>query len=87
MKFDPAKDAQNIEKHGLSLSRAAELDLEVAMIDDRADYGETRYIGYGTLDELPHCLVFTVRDGEVRPISLRRCHRREWVRYVVRQNR
>jgi uncharacterized DUF497 family protein len=65
----------------LSLVRAEEIDLRFAMIDDRADYGETRFIGYGLLDGRPHCLIFTMRDGEVRPISLRRAHIREYGRY------
>lgn len=52
------------------------------MVDDRAEYGETRYIGYGRIDGLPRCLIFTLRDGEVRPISLRRAHAKEYHRHV-----
>ena len=82
MKFDPAKEDANVAKHRVSLARAADFDLAFAMIDDRADYGEDRFIGYGLLDGLPHCLVFTTRDGTVRPISLRRAHDKEYRRYV-----
>lgn len=82
MQFDPAKDASNHAKHGISLSRAADLELEATMVDDRADYGEPRWVGFGMIDGLPYCLVFTVRDGEVRPISLRRAGMREYRRYV-----
>jgi hypothetical protein len=82
MRFDADKDQRNRAKHGLSLARAADLDLRKAMVDARHDYGETRFIGYGLLDDLPHVLVFTLRDGEVRPISLRRAHIREYSRHV-----
>lgn len=42
--FDPGKDASNRAKHGLSLARAAEMDLHAAAVlaDDRQDYGEPR---------------------------------------------
>jgi uncharacterized DUF497 family protein len=35
--FDPAKDASNLEKHGLSLALAADLDWEASLVwvDDR----------------------------------------------------
>ena len=80
--FDPAKDAANIEKHGVSLARAGEMTIVAALIDDRADYGEVRYRAYGHIDGVAHCLVFTVRDGEGRAISLRRAHSKEVRRYV-----
>ena len=82
MKFDPDKDARNIEKHGLSLARADELEIEAFREDDRHDYGERRFRAFGVLDGRAHCLVFTLRDGEVRAISLRRAHDKEYGRYV-----
>lgn len=82
MQFDPAKDAANIVKHGVSLARAEELVIEKSMVDGRRDYGEVRYLAYGMLDGLPHVLAFTVRDGEVRPISFRRAHLKEYQRNV-----
>lgn len=44
--FDPAKDASNFSKHGLSLAVALELDWDEALvwIDERQDYGEMRMI-------------------------------------------
>ena len=50
--------------------------------DDRFDYGEPRYRAYGLLDRQPYCLVFTIRDGAYRPISLRRAHAKELKRYA-----
>jgi uncharacterized DUF497 family protein len=42
--FDPAKDAINRVKHGLSLADAAAFEMKTAVveIDDRYDYGEVR---------------------------------------------
>ena len=42
MTFDPAKNAANIAKHGVSLAMASELDWESALLwpDKRRDYGE-----------------------------------------------
>ncbi|MEF2550385.1 BrnA antitoxin family protein [Aurantimonas sp. A2-1-M11] len=52
MDFDPAKDADDLGKHGISLARTVDMDLRMAIEDDRHD------------------------DGAVRPISLRRAHKR-----------
>lgn len=83
IEFDPAKDALNIEKHGLSLAAAAGLDLLTAavMVDDRVDYGEVRYRAYGRIDGEGYCLAFAIRDTTLRPISFRRAHEKEMRRY------
>lgn len=77
--FDPAKDAANVGKHGLSLSRAADMVMDEALIeaDERFAYREARWIAYGELDGRLHVLAFTIRDGAVRAISLRKANRRE----------
>ena len=80
--FDPSKNEINRAKHGLDLSRAAELDILVVIEDGRFDSGEARYRAYGLLDRLPHCLVFAVGASGIRAISLRRAHRKEMRRYV-----
>ncbi len=82
MEFDPGKDAANVAKHGLSLTRASELMVEVYVEDDRLDYGERRFRAYGLLDGKAHCLALTFRDGVVRAISLRRAHSKEYRRHV-----
>ncbi len=82
IEFDPEKDAANIAKHGVSLARTTDFDPEVTVVDDRFEYGETRYRAFGLLDGVPHCLVFTTTDRTVRAISLRRAHVKEYRRYV-----
>ena len=46
IEFDPAKDASNRAKHGVSLASAGELDWETALVwtDDRFEYNELRMI-------------------------------------------
>ena len=46
IEFDPAKDAANQWKHGVSLVLPAELDWDAALvwIDERFDYAEMRMI-------------------------------------------
>ena len=41
--FDPAKEAINLAKHGISLARWVDLDIKGTFVDDRHDYGEIRY--------------------------------------------
>lgn len=83
IEFDPAKDAANIEKHGVSLADAAMFDLSAAVvvIDDRYDYSETRYRAFGRIDGLGYCLVFTLMGQTLRLISFRRAHEKEMRRY------
>ena len=80
--FDPAKNEANIAKHGLSLADFAGFDAAPAVVvDDRFDYGETRYIAFGRVDGEGRSFVFALREGEVRAISLRRAHEKEMRRY------
>ncbi|MCX7320311.1 MAG: BrnT family toxin [Hyphomicrobiales bacterium] len=80
--FDPAKEAKNLEKHHISLERWVDLTVVALVRDDRFDYGEPRFRAYGLIDGKLYCLVFTLRNGTKRPISLRRAHAKELKRYV-----
>lgn len=82
IEYDPAKEEANIKKHGISLERARDIDILALLEEDRNAYGEIRYRAWGLIDEQPHCLAFTYRDGHLRAISLRRAHRKEFERYV-----
>jgi uncharacterized DUF497 family protein len=81
--FDPAKEAINRAKHGVSLARWVDLEVLAIVGDDRFDYGEPRYRAYGVIDGAAYCLVFTIRSGRYRPISLRRAHAKEMRRHVT----
>lgn len=80
IEFDPAKDAINRDKHGISLARAVDLEL-LAYVDD-SRFDEPRFRLYGLIDGTAYCAAGTDRDGIVRVISLRRARAKEMKRYV-----
>jgi uncharacterized protein len=77
--FDPAKDASNIRKHGVSLVLASEIDWSEVMArpDNRRDYFELREIDYTVIHDHLYCVVFTQRGETMHIISLRKANRRE----------
>ena len=76
IEFDPAKDAVNIAKHGISLARATDLEI-MAFVNDHGRFDEPRYRIYGYIDGKAHCLAAVDRNGRVRAISLLRAHAKE----------
>ncbi len=81
IEFDPAKDAANIAKHGVSLKAAEGLDWDTAFEreDDRFDYGEVRFVAMGLIDDRLYVLIFAQGSHEnaVRAISLRPAEKHE----------
>lgn len=80
IEFDPAKDAKNQTKHGLSLAAADDFDWNAAVMieDDREDYGERRHRAIGSLSNgLVVAITFTIRAQNIRVISLRPASRKE----------
>lgn len=77
--YDIAKNQENIAKHGVSFDDVAgfEWDNSITRADDRRNYGEDRFISYGMLNNRLHVLVWTQRNGNVRPISFRKANARE----------
>lgn len=85
--FDPAKDDWNIRVRDLSFLAAAGFDFENALyaVDDRRDYGETRYVALGMLHDRLHVLCFVETDDGIRVISFRKANAREVRRYEKTQ--
>lgn len=84
IEFDPAKDAANQIKHGLSLAMAGELDWEAALVwvDARFEHNETRMIALAPKTEILYYVAFVDRGEVRRIINLRRANRREVKHYV-----
>lgn len=86
--FDPAKDAANMAKHGVSLTEAAGFEWGTAVVwpDTRRDYGEARMVALGYIGLRIMALVFVDRPPEQpterRIISLRKANTREVKRYA-----
>lgn len=76
---DPAKRLQTLRERGLDMRRAGEVfaGLHLTRLDDRFDYGETRYVTVGWLDSRLVVFVWTPRGSARRIISMRHCHERE----------
>ena len=86
--FDPAKDAANLAKHGVSLTEAAGFEWGTAVVwpDTRRAYGEARMVALGYIGLRIMALVFVDRPPEQpterRIISLRKANSREVKRYA-----
>lgn len=82
--FDAAKDAANVDKHGVSLAKAALLEWESTLTwpDLRRDYGEPRQCGIGYIGPRLYVVAFVNRAQGRRIISLRKANRREVKRYA-----
>jgi uncharacterized protein len=80
--WDPAKEAENFRKHGVSFA-----DATIALsdpfgadeIDDRFDYGEERSIVIGMGSKALLAVTYTIRGENTRIISARKAtpHERE----------
>lgn len=77
--YDPAKDAANIQKHGVSLALAADLEWASAVVwpDVRRAYGEPRQCGIGYIGNRLFAVAFVDRAAVRRIISLRKANQRE----------
>ena len=87
--FDPAKRDLTLKHRGLDFARADEVfaGLTATVVDDRFDYGETRFITAGQLDGRLIVMVWTQRGGARHIISMRHCHAKEeeiWRRRMAR---
>ncbi len=81
--YDPAKNAANIGKHGLSFEAAYGFDFIgcLTVIDIRKNYGETRLLSTGLCNGRLHVLCYIeTRDG-IRTISFRKANRKESKKY------
>jgi hypothetical protein len=84
IEFDPAKDRENVRRHGLSLADAEGVlrDPRVLTREDPDAQGEQRWVSLGD-DGLGRILVvvYTLRRDLVRLISARRASRNERAAY------
>jgi len=82
--FDPAKDAVNRAKHGVSLAMATELEWNTAVVwlDARRDYGEPRMSALALCGGRLFFVAFVDRANGRRIISLRKANNREKMHYA-----
>jgi uncharacterized DUF497 family protein len=87
--YDPDKRAETLEHRNLDFEDAPKLfaGIHFQMEDDRADYGEVRWIAVGRLGRTMVVVVWTPRGDTRRIISMRKCNARERKRYQGRLER
>ena len=85
--FDPNKSRANYFKHGIVLEFAQYLDWTKSFIwaDERQNYNETRMRGLIPSDGRLYFVVYVLRNGSTRCISLRKANKREAKRYEKNQ--
>lgn len=77
-KSDPDKSAANRAKHGIDFDEAQALWDDEALITAPArPQDEVRWLAVGRIDGRHWAAVYTMRDGAVRIISVRRARREE----------
>jgi uncharacterized DUF497 family protein len=84
--WDEKKRSINLRDHGVDFLYAAVIfeALTLRDVDDRQDYGETRYLALGIVGEDIFAVVYTLRGENIRLISARKARKKEYERY---QNR
>lgn len=73
------KERINIVKHGIDFETATGIwdGPMLQRIDDRFDYGETRFVAFGEVDGRVLAVVYTWRGDACRIISARMANRHE----------
>ena len=81
MKFewDESKRQINLSKHGIDFADLPPLfdGITVLLVDDRFDYGETRFTTLGLLNGIVFLVVHTETDETIRMISTRKASKYE----------
>ena len=79
MEWNETKRESNLAKHGLDFAVALKLftDYFMERLDTRQDYGEDRWVALGMIQGVTVVLVYTERNGKLRPISLRKATAQE----------
>ena len=81
--WDNTKRLANIRKHGIDFV-ACEAFFEgqtVTLEDKRFNYGERRFVSFGTLEDRIVAVVHTETEELIRVISIRKATRREQAFY------
>ena len=79
IEWDENKRNQTLVERGLDFADVAHFDWDSSVYteDQRYDYGETRYVAFGFIDQTLVCLAYTLRQEALRVISLRKASVKE----------
>ena len=81
--WDEAKRRLNIRRHGIDFVDVMKVfDVEtVTLVDDRYEYGETRFLTLGLLNGIVFAISHTETDEVIRIISARKAQKDEEITY------
>lgn len=87
--YDAEKRELTLEKRGLDFEDAVHVFAGPVfdLVDDRQDYGESRWLTFGLLHERMVAVVWTPRGEARHVISMRKANERERKRYEGRLDR
>lgn len=76
-----SQECRNTRGFDFSIVHDFNFATAVIFIDDRNNYGETRYKAFNKIDDMLYNVVYTVRGQNIRIISVRKVHQKEGKRY------
>ena len=82
--WDEQKRLINLQRHEIDFADAERIfqnDL-FTFIDDRFNYGETRFVSFGLLDGDIVAIVYTETEESIRVISIRKATKNEQQIYI-----
>ena len=79
--WDETKRLENLAKHGIDFNAIRGFDWDHALIEPSPRTGEMRFVSIGHIDQELHVVIYTMRRGLKRIISLRPPSSRERSRY------
>lgn len=87
--WDDTKRQWTLDNRRMDFADAGDFDMATAehQVDRRRSYGEVRFVSVGYLHDRLCVLCWTVRNGNVRIISLRKANDREIESYQGRSAR
>lgn len=83
--WDETKRLSNLDKHRVDFAAMTDFEWDSADVRDSPRHGEQRLMAKGFIGNVLHSVVYTLRGGSVRIISLRRATRKEMVEYANSQ--
>ncbi|WP_155041688.1 BrnT family toxin [Paracoccus litorisediminis] len=83
LEWDETKRSNTLQERGLDFASVADAEWDAALTveDDRADYGEARFISLVPIQDRLCVVAWCVRSDTLRVISLRKANDRERRRY------
>jgi uncharacterized protein len=81
--WDEAKRQANIRRHGIDFAALDKVlaGATITFLDDRFDYGETRFLTFGLLNGEVVAITHTETDEVIRVISFRKASKNEEKNY------